>query len=1030
MEEFSTYNSISRGKKFITQHDTTRRYIVFKSIYAYFNVRKDHIYLHELIPFDRPRKFFVDLDGKNQNVDECEKQTNIIIELIRSLFAKVYSIILTSKNIIIVDSSGEVEDGYKFSKNIVIDGYYMVDYAEFKCFGEQLYDLYNSHQNDYCNTNSHQNDYCNNSLPNFLDCNFFNRQYVDSYISARLPGCTKTGETRFKRVLGYEDLEIDDQLNKGILTYVADCVKLPKKANIDREYYAEKYKNAKFLSITDSTINNILTDTKHIWENNFQYRSSKKSGEYISISFDRLRPSYCKICNDTHHNDNSLIISYNISTRCILESCRQMRNHSVLVTQPDFTQITQPRLSEVTQSVHKKLELNYDDMFPPDRNIYLIKAEMKMGKTKKCIEYIEKVQPTNVVLVSFRRTFSIEMKAKYKDFALYSEIKEKAISLDVYPKIIIQVESLHRIKIPAKVDLLILDEIESIWSQFSSGNLTDYCGIMSVYRYLLSYSTKIIVMDAHLNSRTHRLLKYVRPTYDDEVHKYVNHYNPSHDYKYIVIPRTVFYCVMLRKVDNEKKIMILTNSIKESNEMYELLINHNPKLKIGLYNSRTKESKKARHFSNVTKYWTQYDCIICTPTVSAGISYEVEYFDCIFGSFNSMSCNVETCRQMLCRVRNIKSKKVYLNIKSRSRESDLYPTDPETIKKYLKTNRNKLLEDAKGQGIEVLNFEYNVKGDLDFYDNFPYQLVAENIAFENRSKNNFRHLFIKYIRKSGCTVIITQNLDFDTETTESMEGKLRCNAESTKNKKINSIHIAPDINSEQYKELKHKIKTSQDITKQDSDSMEKYKIRNVTKLDVLPKNIIDTFTKTGKIRQLNMCKSLLERTREDDISISYHHMSDNVMKNELLRDANTQYKAITNSLFVQIFNMLPLNISINNLFLGTPSFYYSYHNPNDSHQDVITEQYISDYWVIIDEVRNLLYQFLSSYQLKLPPANIDKDEILIYYKIAMMQIYGIRYINGRYYGMENIIFYHNDKYYKDGKEVAFSTNYPIILIKS
>ena len=56
--------------------------------------------------------------------------------------------------------------------------------------------------------------------------------------------------------------------------------------------------------------------------------------------------------------------------------------------------------------------------------------------------------------------------------------------------------------------------------------------------------------------------------------------------------------------------------------------------KIRLYSSETNKETKKLHFSDVNKYLT-YDCLIYTPTLSAGISYEIEHYDYLFGYFVS-----------------------------------------------------------------------------------------------------------------------------------------------------------------------------------------------------------------------------------------------------------------------------------------------------------------------------------------------------------------------------------------------------------
>src|SRR5690606_17781708 len=117
--------------------------------------------------------------------------------------------------------------------------------------------------------------------------------------------------------------------------------------------------------------------------------------------------------------------------------------------------------------------------------------------------------------------FSGNLKEKFPDFTLYSDIQGGL----VHDKLIIQVESLHRLAIYdgiATPDLLVLDECESIFEQFSSGLAKNFNGSFNVFEWLVRYSRHIICMDANLGDRTYRILERMRPGFRDQV---IYHYN-------------------------------------------------------------------------------------------------------------------------------------------------------------------------------------------------------------------------------------------------------------------------------------------------------------------------------------------------------------------------------------------------------------------------------------------------------------------------------------------------------------------------
>ena len=66
--------------------------------------------------------------------------------------------------------------------------------------------------------------------------------------------------------------------------------------------------------------------------------------------------------------------------------------------------------------------------------------------------------------------------------------------------------------------------------------------------------------------------------------------------------------------------------------MRDKIVKQFPDIFIKIYSSDTPKKIKDLHFSNVNKYFI-CDVLIYTPTISAGISFEVDHFDFLFGYF-------------------------------------------------------------------------------------------------------------------------------------------------------------------------------------------------------------------------------------------------------------------------------------------------------------------------------------------------------------------------------------------------------------
>jgi hypothetical protein len=79
---------------------------------------------------------------------------------------------------------------------------------------------------------------------------------------------------------------------------------------------------------------------------------------------------------------------------------------------------------------------------------------MGTGKTKMLLEYLALLpQEIGIVFVSFRRSFTTELKEKLQGkFVDYWDMKGKITS----PRVIIQFESLHRLRMPVGKQVLLM----------------------------------------------------------------------------------------------------------------------------------------------------------------------------------------------------------------------------------------------------------------------------------------------------------------------------------------------------------------------------------------------------------------------------------------------------------------------------------------------------------------------------------------------------------------------------------------------
>ncbi len=508
------------------------------------------------------------------------------------------------------------------------------------------------------------------------------------------------------------------------------------------------------------------------------------------LDFDRRRPSHCALCDAPHRKDNTLMLMCRAARGAagrvdVVEYCRHARGKSRVVAtvagrlgfddavaardkqQVDVAapgaRVAAVRAGHVDAHAAAKSAFETTaskHMYSEDKMreyelvpTLAVKAQMKLGKTRALRAYLDTyfsaaVRTPVIRFISFRQTFSSSLKTSFPDFALYSEQKGDLDHVR-FPRLIVQVESLHRLPMaanPEPVDVVILDEVESILSQFNSGLHKHFNAVFAMFRWLIRTARHVVVMDANLTDRTYNLLATMRPAHP--VHFHWNMYaRAKGDVYHFTADQSVWLEKLYTTVRDGKRVVVASNSLAEAQASAETLRSKFPDKKIGEYSSKTAESVKRRHFSDVHTHWTALDVLIYTPTVSAGVSYELEHFDVLFGYFTDRSCDVETCRQMLGRVRDIGTRAHYICLRGLPNNQ---PTETADIRRLVNAGRASLyraLDDA------ALQFEYAPDGRARAYSSDYFDLWLETTRINNLSKNAFVDRFIDQVADSGATVL-------------------------------------------------------------------------------------------------------------------------------------------------------------------------------------------------------------------------------------------------------------------------------------
>lgn len=783
----------------------------------------------------------------------------ILDRLVDELYMTYYAVedvVTTRRDLIVAESSGQTTEGYKYSFHVIVAPYAVVDNEEAREFTRFFLE----------------------GIPAPI------RTLIDPQVNKRtqnfrLALCSKPGASRFK-IVGSDTAERLGSMivspSETMITAAPGTRMMPRvltSGETDR-------RRVDLTRLADADVKSILAIAKQAIEGH-ALRGVRGS----LLLFTREIPSYCGICGETHHRDNTLMLSVEPVEAArtgpwpdrepvlcrIVEHCRHSpgkgkvigespltfgsrsvsrgaaRSGAVLAEKERCPRVaaritaiaagkTNPhdsnstlfeRIPEKRKTLYSEDKMRAYELVPT----LAVKAQMKLGKTRALRAYLDKFFPTNglqasvIRFITFRQTFSNSLKEQFPDFTLYSDQKGDLDHLR-FPRLIVQVESLHRLPMasnPEPVDLLVLDEVESILSQFNSGLHKHFNAAFAMFRWLIKTARHVVCMDANLGDRTYRTLERMRPNHP--IHFHWNRFSRAAEDTYFFTDKQAAWLSELHTaIGKNKAVVLVSNSLAEAKAFLEIVKRDFPAKRVALYSSEMSPTEKSRHFADVHQYWSQLDVLIYTPTVSAGVSYELEHFDVLFGYFTDMSCDVETCRQMLGRVRNLRERTHYICLRG---VPNNLPTSVEEIRRLVYDKRAGLyrqIDDA------ALQFEYMADGSIKYYESDYFYLWMETVRVENLSKNAFIDRFIDQVADTGAKI---ESLPDAPPSAGALLADHKRVKDDLKHAKFEAIASAGDITAEEAAAIREELNKQQqagataEVPDDRKLSYEKWQLRDV-----------------------------------------------------------------------------------------------------------------------------------------------------------------------------------------------------------
>jgi len=504
-------------------------------------------------------------------------------------------------------------------------------------------------------------------------------------------------------------------------------------------------------------------------------------------------------------------------------------------------------------------------------DIIAIRSNMNSGKTFTIPTIFN--QYKNIIVVYSRITLckAILNNWKHHGFELYSDIKDYKINLIKHNRIIIQLDSIHRLMGPC--DLLILDEIETTHEHLCGSkklNKTVEC-----YSSLNSYikkTNKIIVADANLKDETLDLFFYKRK---NSIIKINNTYNSlSHINCQITSNKHELSDKIFNLLELNKNIVIPTSS-QIFGEMIEKQINEKfPSLKTLRIDSKNNNNKNIP-----VNEWSDYNVLIYSPSVTAGVSFEKEHFHSLCAYFPKFGNSSEGKTQMLLRVRKLIDNDMFIYCQQDSKTNS-FPTDDKSITDFINNKINEGHKDFKTDGLKIDNYQMKVANTI-YFKLFRFYIKKRNISLKYSTS-----YFIRILKNHGINISFS-NIKLNQKLIQEFNILNKNTHEEIKvedAKKIVNAKILDDISL---------IDSKKELSDEDLNSIKRFRLCDAfdkdhsqpLDLDWTKNNInyINSYKIYKLIKHLNLedAIELMNKYHNEDY---YYHLEQNYEKTKKLKD--------------------------------------------------------------------------------------------------------------------------------------------------
>ena len=478
------------------------------------------------------------------------------------------------------------------------------------------------------------------------------------------------------------------------------------------------------------------------------------------------RPKLLGILNSSFIPQYSPIVQP--SESLMMDGLRVVRNFATGSRKTNWVTATEEDDASFVSQMKVNLQPNLGE-------ILLIDAYLGTGKTTHFIEITRKPgRTTKVLLLSPRILYARAMTAEYNKQKKYLSpppsdtfkcyLDPHDIRNDAH--LVLSMESLYKVA-GQQYDILILDEIETLLTQFSSWTMKEQIRCAQVFAELVVNTPIVVGGDAFLSNKSKRTLELITNRTGslftgliEQPAKNVRIIRNTHlsDKRKAVMMKTWSELTshLFDNLVKGKRIVFACAGYKKACSIAEECKRRGVIFK--LYTKDNSSSEEARfELSNVNEAWSSVQLVIYTPTITVGVNFDLpDYFDQLFVYGSAFSCTVRDLFQMTLRVRHLRENVMYFAIQS-TKMFRMLPTEESDIiaridyfcvlkEQLLRTDPKNLIE-FKGIFSDKDETETHVWESWKHAPTWLKICHVLNILEQNQSKTDYHPIFMAYLAR-------------------------------------------------------------------------------------------------------------------------------------------------------------------------------------------------------------------------------------------------------------------------------------------